>query len=299
MKRLSYLEMGEILLAYFLYVLGLKIILNFLFDSFSGININIPFNVGNFQLYFIYTIIILFIYLLILKFINKRKCSEIGFKSFSKKDLKFALIFVTVLFPVALIARIFDPSFDIWYANREGLLTMLAVVMLWVQMPFIVLKEELIERSLIQSRLTKAYGPLITILAVSINFGIAHFFLSIGGMLHTSMILITVFLGSIIMTTAYEKTKSIFTTMIIHFAYNVIVILQVYLHATEQIIYELIFWLVWAVLFFMFFKRSAAVFKELFVMPRLSEIALKEKIFIVIFAVIFPMFFFLLLNGII
>ncbi|MFH1133332.1 MAG: type II CAAX endopeptidase family protein [Nanoarchaeota archaeon] len=197
-----------------------------------------------------------------------RKPKEIGLTS-GEKALPAALWGLALLFPVALFSRIVDPGFDAWYAQQFGLTDIGALLGLVALMPVIVLKEELFLRPLTQSELTRRAGKVLAILALSLNFALFH--LTYLSALHDVSIFVTVFLGSVIMALAYERTKSILAPLLIHLCYNVLLCFQTFWHANGFATQEYLFWGCFAILFaFMArpaFRGFLPILKE---RPRLS-----------------------------
>jgi membrane protease YdiL (CAAX protease family) len=175
-----------------------------------------------------------------------RKPKEIGFTS-NRQVLPVALWGLALLFPVALFSRIVDPSFDAWYAMQSGLTSVGALLGLVALMPLIALKEELFLRPLTQSELTRRAGKMLAILALSLNFALFH--LTYLSALHDVSIFVTVFLGSVIMALAYERTKSILAPLLIHLCYNVLLCFQTFWHAKGFATQEYLFWGCFGILF--------------------------------------------------
>ena len=218
--------------------INLKIILLLVFSN-SLLILILPklstFILGLFNLTAIYSLLLVILLILILKFTTNEKSSFFGFKSLNKNNLKLAFYALFFLFPVPLIGRILDPSFDSWYTSSYNLSSFLALIYFLINLPLFIIKEELIERSLIQNYLSKFYKSTVVILVISINFALLHFFLIPNTIYHSVITVISVFLGSLVISSLYEKTKNVFLTIIVHLLYNFIVFYQIILHNNNNL----------------------------------------------------------------
>ena len=141
-------------------------------STFISIKLHNSYSLGLFNLTAIYSLLLVILLILILKFTTNEKSSFFGFKSLNKNNLKLAFYALFFLFPVPLIGRILDPSFDSWYTSSYNLSSFLALIYFLINLPLFIIKEELIERSLIQNYLSKFYKSTVVILVISINFAI-------------------------------------------------------------------------------------------------------------------------------
>ncbi|MFH1409685.1 MAG: type II CAAX endopeptidase family protein [Nanoarchaeota archaeon] len=210
----------------------------------------LPDSIGAFSSFELFSVIIIIILVVIAIIGNKRQA--VGIQCF--RTWKTFIHGLALLFPVSLIARVSYPGFDAIYAPQMGVGTIAGVIaLLWV-MPILVLKEELFERSLNQSVLSTHFGRIPAIIALSLNF--AFFHLLFVSWSFDLIIFATIFLGSIVMALAYEKSKSILVTLLIHLIYNVLLVFQTFWHATGYVIQEYVFWIGYGI-FFSFYAKKA------------------------------------------
>lgn len=246
------------------------------------------FEIGLFNLTAIYSLLIVIILIIIiLKIFTKSKTSFYGIKSPSLKDTKLAFLLLFFLFPIPLLGRIIDPSFDSWYSSMYNLSSFITILYFLINLPLFIIKEELIERSLIQSHLSKYYSSFITILVISINFAILHFFLIPNTYYHSFVTIISVFLGSLIIASLFEITKNVFLTMLIHIIYNLTVFYQIILHINNNLLGEIILFTVWGFLFLFTFKKSFNIIKPLFKFKKQNLTSI-DYIFLIFYSVILP-----------
>jgi membrane protease YdiL (CAAX protease family) len=267
----------EILVANFVFLFGAFLLTRFL---------NLPSRWGNFPMYAFYYTILAIIILVVFKVIDKRKFGDYGVRKISLGDFKLAIYFILLLFPIAFIARLLDPGFDLWFAQQNGVLGLAGLFFIISYIPFNVAYEELFMRSLIQSKFSRAYGVMFALIFLSINFVIAHFYLTNNGLSHVLATVIAVFFGSLVLVALFEITKNVFVTFITHLIYNIIILVQIYLHATKQTVPEIIFWVIFGVLFLLTFKKTLPYLKTLKL--RFEKIPLGDKIFIVVLTIALP-----------
>ena len=253
-------------------------------STFISIKLHNSYSLGLFNLTAIYSLLLVILLILILKFTTNEKSSFFGFKSLNKNNLKLAFYALFFLFPVPLIGRILDPSFDSWYTSSYNLSSFLALIYFLINLPLFIIKEELIERSLIQNYLSKFYKSAVVILVISINFALLHFFLIPNTIYHSVITVISVFLGSLVISSLYEKTKNVFLTIIVHLLYNFIVFYQIILHNNNNLFGESILFITWAILFLITFK---SFFKE--IKPLFSKSPQKLNSYDIIFLIIFSL----------
>lgn len=219
-----------------------------------------------------------FLFALVL-FLNKDGTKEVGIKKPEKRELKLAWLAFICLFPIAFIARLADPQFDIIYGNAFGLKTMAGMTFFLATLPFFVLKEELAYR-FSQSKMF-GYGILAPV-AVSLNFALMHM-----TKLNAYTVIITVFFASLVVSLLYQKTKNLFLSIFIHLLYDAVIILQIYLHITD-IRYEYAFWLVYGLLFVATIKNNKEALKNLFIGDKFPKLRLTDYAFLILFSVILP-----------
>jgi len=263
-------EMFSVLIASFLFIGGLSFIVKLL-----------RFELGTIG-YILALLILSFFILIIYKFVEKKSWKDYGIKKVRLQDIKYSFFFLFILFPIAFLGRIFDPGFDIWYAKQSGLLTFYGLLFSFLIMPLYVIKEEIFERSLIQSKLSQNYGSLIALFLVSLNFALMHFYLT-KEMNHIITTVISVFFGSMALVLIYEITKNVFASLLTHLLYNILVVFQIYLHAKNYLIYESIFWIIFGLLFLLTFKKSWSEVKVVIKSKRVS-LSFVDWIFFIVFA---------------
>ena len=265
-----------------------KDIIQILFAVFIfSIGINLLLKL--FKLRYYYGFIFVILFLIIYKFIDKKDFSYYGLRKFNLNDIKKAYYILTLLFPVSLIARLIDGSFDIWYASQIGINNLTSVIVISAFMPLFLIKEEIIERSLIQIKLNKYYGKLLTVIAIGINFGLLHFYFTNNGQNHVIASAIFVIFGGIILAVLFEITKNLFLSIGVHTIYNVLIIVQIYLHLYNGI-YEMIFWVILMFLFLLSFKKSSLLIKDIFDKKNIKKFSFIEMIVLIIF-ILFPILF--------
>lgn len=304
---ISIISMVIVLLTYYLFNRGANLFLNELFSRLFNFGIKLPMIIWNVGLNPFYQIILFGLILVLFNFVEKKKYSETGFVGFKKEHFKLALFVLGILIPIAAISRIVDPTFDAWYGQLEPRFWTMAGVLTFIPVIFFsVIKEEILERSLIQSRL-KSYGPMLAALLTCINFGFAHIFYYPGlfsqpvVMFHLAIIYITVFLGSLMIALLYESTRNIWLTMIVHLLYNWIFIFQTYWHLTN-IKFELIFWTFGSILFLFVIFKLKDERKRLFMFFvdwKIPKLVVVDYLFIIIFALGLPIYLICLNAGII
>jgi len=227
-----------VLLASFLFTYGLNFITRII--EFNGNYWSVPLLFLGLTIFF----------LVLFKIIEKKSWREYGIKKITTHDFKLSFVFLFLLFPIAFIGRLFDPGFDLWYAKQSGLLTFSGLFFMFLLMPFYVFKEEIFERSLIQSKLSQHYSKVLLAILISLNFSLVHFYVT-KEMSHIVSTVISVFFGSLVLIFLYEATKNVFATMICHLVYNCLIVFQIYLHARNLFLAENIFWILYGILFFL------------------------------------------------
>jgi len=259
-----------VLIASFMFGVGTKYLFHYLHIK------------SNAWFYLLVPVVMLILY----KLISKEKWKDYGIKNLNSKNIKLGFYFLFALFPIALIGRLLDPSFDVWYAQQNNLLVFSGLISMSMFMVLYVIKEELFERSLIQSKLSRSYGSFLTAIIVSINFALLHFYFPRVGLNHVVATVISVFFGSLVIVLLYEITKSLFTTIITHLVYNVIIIWQMFLHANNMILAEVLFWVVFGILFALTYKKVVGEIKKIKIKVKLGYL---DWVFILIFVLVLPL----------
>ena len=249
--------------------------------------LNKRYEIGFFNLTAIYSLILTLVIIFAIKLVSNKNYSSFGFKSINKKDLKITFYFFAFLFPIPLLGRLLDPSFDNWFASLYNLGSFLSILYFLVNLPLFTIKEELIERSLIQNYLSNHYNSFITILAISINFAILHFFLIPNTLYHSFVTVLSVFLGSLIISSLYYLTKNVFLTILLHALYNIVVFLQIILHINNNLIGETILFIIWGILFLMSFSKVMKEIRPLFIAKK-EKLRIFDYTFLIFFTIVFP-----------
>ena len=234
----------------------------------------------------IYSVIITISLLVLYKLITKIKYYDIGIKKLKKEDVSLSIKIFFMLFPIAFISRILDPSFDFYFSQSFGLLSFSAIMIFILSLPFYALKEEIYERSFFQSIFSKGYGSIIGPIVVAVNFAIAHYYYA-GTLAHTLNIVLSVLVGTYLIALVFEKTRNIFASMMTHLLYNVFIIFQIYLHVSGFRTYEILFWVVWGLLFLAFFKNSILSLKDIYKV-KIKGFTYLDWLYILGFAIIIP-----------
>ena len=233
-------------------------------------------------------ILVLILLIFLFKFLFKDKVKDYGFKKFSFKDFKYAIYMLLFIMPIAFITRVVAPGFDAYYAGLVGLDNFIAFTMFNLFIIPLLIKEELVER-IIQNKLSKAYGSLIAILFLSVNFGLAHYISS--NLFFGLVSVVGVSLGVILIGVVYEKTKNIFLTFIVHLLYDILVVYQIYLHVFYPLL-EWIFWVVILGLFLLVLKPGYSYFRSGFSVIKYKKLGIADWVVLILFLVL-PIIFFL------
>lgn len=178
-----------------------------------------------------------------------RHREHFGFRRPHRADWHAGLAGFAALFLVAAVSRITDPGYDAWYAGIANLSGWAMFSAFLVTMPFQVAHEELFTRGLIQPLLSRALARFWMMLAVSLLFALAHYFPAPGAAYHAGTLLVFVLLGSWILVSVFEKTRSLLILFFVHLAYNTIVLFQVYFHVAGRLWGELLIFIPWGILF--------------------------------------------------
>lgn len=172
-----------------------------------------------------------------------------GLKRPAKSDWQAGLAGFAALFLVAAVSRVLDPGYDAWYAGLAALTGWAAFGGFLASMPFQVAHEELFMRGLLQPLFSKALARFWTMMSLSLLFALAHYFFVPGSTYHLGTLLVFVFLGSWVLVAVFEKTHSLLISYLLHLAYNVVVLFQVYFHVENNLGGELLIFIPWGLLF--------------------------------------------------
>lgn len=279
--KISFKEFVSVIFFYVIFVIFLDLFVDILVRKtvlgsiFSGLD-----------LFLFYSVLITVGILVFYKGITKKKYSDLGIKKIKKEDISLAVKIFLMLFPVAFISRILDPSFDKYFSVAYGLGGLSSFIIFILYLPFFAIKEEIFERSFFQSLFSRGYGSLIAPILVAINFSLAHYY-NTGVLSHTLNIVLSVLVGTYLIALLYEKTKNLFITIITHLVYNIFIMFQIYMHVFGLNILEIVFWTVWGILFIFFLKRTIKEIKVLFV-NQVKDLGLLDLAYIIGFGVIIP-----------
>jgi len=291
-KHMEIMHFIELLVVLFLFQVGLSKISKYYFQKFT------LFFSGSFDYlnYYAFIALATIVIVVVIKFISKRKFSSLGFKIPTNGDWRKLYYAFALLFFVAFVSQLVDRRFDILYAETYHLTTMGAVLATIFLMPFQVIYEEFFERGLIQSQLSRFFNNKLTILIISVNFALLHFAV-FGSNYHTITNLVFVFLGSLILAGLFQSTRNIWMTLILHLVYNCILIFQIYYHyqgyiADKLHIFEIVFFSIWGILFFISLKPAWRYFRSTLKDRHHRKLTYVDWAFISLFAVVFPILFY-------
>lgn len=253
---------------------------------------NLPIKAGPVYLSNIFTLLFAIIVVLIVLLALIKDTRWLGLSKPTKAGWRETFILLAFVWPIPLLGRLIDPSFDRWYANQLGLLEWSLLASFLVSLAFVVVKEELMER-LMQRTILDAYGPALTILAVSINFGWLHYFSN--PLLHGLSSALSVALISLVLCMVYARTKNLWLSLSFHLVFNLIIVGQIWLHAVGDVIGEGLLWIVWGAAWLVLFKPGAMLVRSTLAG---SSFRLKpgDWSFLTLFAIILPAIYLILSN---
>lgn len=252
MRRIKKIDFVRVML--FNLLLVVVVSLSFLLLNFFGIS-NV---LGDYSTYLpsLLSIVILLGFILLDKSAEKRSMSDYGFQTFDSKNLNLILCALLVLFPVSFASRVLLPEFDFWYSNFMPFSNLnILVIFLISSMPLAVIIEELGERALFQSRISKLFGSRAAVYIVTLNFVMLHSYLLLTAKPEYQLLMLVNWLAyAFMISLIFEYTKSVYSTMLFHFLANLINSIQIFLHVNLLIIPEAVLWSIWAVLFIITLK---------------------------------------------
>ncbi|MBN1386333.1 CPBP family intramembrane metalloprotease [Candidatus Woesearchaeota archaeon] len=225
---------------------GMSYVHYFLLDSLPSLGF-----VSGFAIYsLIFSLLVVILYVLV----SRMGFRKAGFVSPLPSHFMDAIVLFSLLFPIALLGRLIIPQFDFDYYDSSiagGILAFFIVML------FFVVREELTERSMIQSTLMAHYSPIVVCIAVSLNFSLFHMtWLGALGWKNTLAMVISIIFGSFLVTVLFVRTSSILATLFFHLLNNVIIVTQIILHVKGFLLWEICLWVAWAALFVVFMKRG-------------------------------------------
>jgi membrane protease YdiL (CAAX protease family) len=293
-----------LILSYGLFVLFMDKIFLGLQYLLGKVGIRLPSS-ATLNLIPVYLLILYILFFIVVLLIDKKPLKFVGITSFSGKGIKLMIGFVFLLMPLALLGRLLDPGFDSWYGSAVGILTIKGLVLFSLLMPFFVIKEEIIVRGIMQSKLS-TYGFLWMSIALSINFAIAHFYLPEVGLRHIIIWVVSVFIGSFFLIILFDMTKNLWLSILLHLIYNIAICLQIYLHVMNPRA-ETIFWVICMIgAVVSFFVLRTSIWAHFASMKKKNEqkdehhdakdarriglrLSMPDIIFLVLFALVFPL----------
>jgi membrane protease YdiL (CAAX protease family) len=195
---------GKFILIETISIIGLTIVLSFVFKQIAGL----------------FSSIIAIVYILIERRKRGRTWSDIGFKFKSimtdvKNNLHWIIaVGVIAQFIVITIAKYFVPGFFEHVKARIPLMNISQIVPLLIMILIGTLAEEIVYRGFFQERISWFIKPSYAIVLLSIVFGMMHY--SSGYIPIVVYDIGTVFIDSIIYGIIFNRTKNIFASWIGH-----------------------------------------------------------------------------------
>lgn len=232
---------------------------------------------------------ILALFCLVLVMIKKR-ASWFGLARPDNAGLTATFQLLAFVFPVALIGRLAVPGFDAWYADRVGLLGWSLAATAIISTILAVVKEEFIER-IMQRLLLERFSPLIVSLAIALQFGSAHFFRD--PLAYGIASMASVIPAGFILALLYARTKNFWLALIFHQAFNLVVILQIILHAKGDTVGESMLWAVWGLAWMLTLKPAWKFLRGSTVGPK-AKAQIVDWVFLSVFGIILPVAYLLL-----
>ena len=145
---------------------------------------------------------------------------------------------------LALAFRCLDPAFDEAEFALRGMSTPGALAELLAMLPFGVAAEELIFR-FCQARLRHALGAWPAILGISLAFALYHRVPGTPWDRHEIETLAGTFAGGLVLAAAYARIGRLLPLIALHLVYDLLAVLQGWLHVTHRSAAELCLFLVW------------------------------------------------------
>mgnify|MGYP001559486132 CR=1 FL=1 len=291
---------AKISLKEFLFAIFFYLVFVFFLDFFVGFLINranLPKSTGFFDLFVVYSVLVTVVLLVLYKLFTKKKYSELGIKKLKKEDFSLSIKVFFMLFPIAFISRILDPTFDLYFLESFGLLSVSSVLIFTLYLPFFAIKEEIYERSFFQGIFSKGYSSIIAPALIAINFAIAHYY-NTGNPVHTLNVVLSVLIGTYLIALVFEKTRNIFASIMTHLIYNIFIIFQIYLHVSGFVLFEIIFWIIWGILFLAFLQKTIKELRILFLI-KIKDLNYLDWLYILGFGIIIPIIVLLILESLV
>lgn len=215
----------------------------------------------------------------------------LGVRRPSKDDIHTIFYFFAFSFPVAIAGRLLVPDFDLWYARGAGLLTWAGVGAFAVTLYFSVLKEEALQR-LMQRMLMERFSNLSVAVVMALSFSFAHYFTPVRFGVAS---VISIALVACLLALLYLRTRNILTTLLFHYFFNLIITLQISLHAGGDAVGEWLLWGIWGALFFSTAKPAWEKIRQTLTFAR-SDIQLSNAVFLLFFGLVLPLLYTFLLK---
>jgi membrane protease YdiL (CAAX protease family) len=176
---------------------------------------------------------------LVCSFVLGRSRPSLGFRKIRTSDWADSAAFFGLLFPLALLGRLLDPSFDGAYASAIGLVGRTGITIFLLTLPFYLFREELFLR-FTQNALSRIIGASWAMLALSANFAILHYPFGLGT--HAWSVLPSVLLGSVVLCLLFLRTQNIWITFFVHVAFDAVITVQIFFHASGAAFAEGMLW---------------------------------------------------------
>ena len=263
-----------------------------IYGWWQGNLFNLPIRVGPVYLSNLFILLFAMIVVLIALLALTKDAGWLGLKRPTGSGWRDTFILLALVWPIPLLGRLIDPSFDRWYANQLGLLEWSLLASFLVSLVLVVVKEEILER-LMQRTLVDAYGPALAMLAVSINFGWLHFYSN--PLIHGLSSAISVALVSLILCLVYARTKNLWLSLAFHLIFNLIIVGQIWLHASGDVIGESLLWLVWGAAWLVLLKPGVRLVRST-VAGSSFKLKAGDWAFLLLFAFILPAAYLILMN---
>ncbi|USN53468.1 MAG: CPBP family intramembrane metalloprotease [Candidatus Nomurabacteria bacterium] len=215
----------------------------------------------------------------------------LGFEALPKNTVSSIGLFIALSFPIALLGRLIVSDFDAWYANGAGLLSWAGVGAFVVTLVFSVLKEELLQRFM-QRMLMEHLSNLSIAIVMASSFALAHYFTPVA---YGVSSVVSVAFIAFLLAVLYLRTKNILVTFFFHFCFNLIITIQISLHARGDGVGEFLLWSLWGLAFLWTLKPAWKALRESLSFSS-SDLQPKTLVFLTLFGFLLPLLYTFLLN---
>jgi membrane protease YdiL (CAAX protease family) len=156
-------------------------------------------------------------------------------------QIRTTLALLPLWFPFVFLIRILDPGYDDWMVTTRfhggfdlPLLVMSGSII-------VVMKEELLERGLLQPLAEQGFSPRWTAIFMVLGFSIFH--LHAGDPTWKGLsTFVGVASGAFLLVAAYRLTGSVLVAFLLHLMFNATAILSTWLHLSGRLAWEMVFW---------------------------------------------------------